>query len=224
MTLFEKVPKRTGEGQMITALVIETLGVIGIVGYFFLGPRDLGWLDVAMLLVVVSFIAYGAMRTIIGGLMTAVALYLATGLAASFYPALTPYSRSFLNVLASVGLANAPAGPVDYSALALSFAVLTVFLWVILEVLFRASFEDTHLALLGPMDRVGGAVVYLAVGLLVAALLFNAIGYGAAGRPAHDGASLRPELNRVLELHYRGQSFWFSGRPPGIYAYDLNLS
>ena len=224
MTLFEKVPQRKGEGQMITALVIEALGVIGIVAYYFLGPRDLGWLDVAMLFVIVTFVAVGAMRTIIGGLMTGVALYLATGLAASFYPALTPYSRSLLNVLASVGLANTPPGPVDYSALALSFVVLTVVLWLILELLFRASFEETHLSLLGPMDRVGGAVIYLAVGLLVAALLFNAVGYGTAARAAHDQASFRPELNRILELHYRGQSFWFAGRPPGIYVYDLDLS
>lgn len=224
MTLLEKAPRETVEGKGITALVIATLGVIGIVAYYFFGPRQLRGMDVAMLFVIVSFAAYGTMRTIIGGLMTGLAVYLATGMAASFYPLFTPYARSFLNVLGIIGLSRAPAGSIDYSALALSFAVFTVVLWVILELLFRASFENTHLSLLGPMDRVGGALVYLAIGVLVAALLFNTIGYGLAGRPAHDGASLRPEFNRVLELHYRGQSFWFPVRPPAIYVYDLDLS
>ncbi len=230
MTLFENIPNRRAEGRWITALVIGTLGVVGIGSYYFLGARDLGWIDVTMLFVMVSFAALGTMRTILGGILTGLAGYLATGLAASFYPVLTPYSRSFLNILGTVGLGGAPAGPglssarLDYPALALSFAALTVVLWIILELLFRASFEDTHLALLGPMDQVGGAVIYLAVGVLVAALLFSTIGYGLAGHPVYDEASLRPELNRVLELHYRGQSFWFAGRPPAIYVYDLDLS
>lgn len=224
MTLFEEAAQKTADGTRITALVIGALGVIGIGVYFFLGPRDLGWLDVAMLFVIVSFVAFGTTRTIMAGLMSAVAVYLATGLAASFYPVLTPYARSFLNVLPSVVSSPAPAETVDSPALALSFAVLTIVCWVVLELLFHASIENTHLWLLGPMDRVGGAVIYLAVGILVAALLFNTLGYGPAGRSAHDRASLRPEFNRVLELHYLAQSFWFPGRPPGIYAYDLDLS
>jgi uncharacterized membrane protein required for colicin V production len=226
MTLLEKAPEQeTGtEGRGVTALIVETLGIIGIIAYTFFGPRQLRGLDVAMLFVIVSFAAYGTMRTIIRGLMSTVAVYLATGIAASFYPVFTPYSRAFLNALGYLGLSTAPAGDVDYSALALSFGIFTAVLWVILELLFRASFENTHLALLGPMDRVGGAIVYLVVGIVVATLLFNTIGYGVAGRTAHDQASLRPEFNRVLRLYYQGQSFWFPGRPPGIYVYDLNTS
>jgi len=223
MTLFDEAPQKTADGKRITALVIEALGAIGIGVYFLLGPRDLGWLDVAMLFVIVTFVAFGTTRTIIGGLMTAVAVYLATGLAASFYPVLTPYARSFLNVLPSAVSSGPPAGTVDSPALALSFAVMTVVFWAVLELLFHASVENTHMRLLGPMDRVGGAVIYLAIGVLVAALLFNTLGYGTAGPSAHERASLRPEFNRVLELHYLAQSFWFSGRPPGIYAYDLDL-
>ncbi|MEA3377134.1 MAG: CvpA family protein [Chloroflexota bacterium] len=224
MALFDETSKRRTEGRGITALVVETLGVVGIVAYTFLGPRDLRGLDIVMLFVVVSFAAYGTMRTIIRGLMSGVAVYLATGMAASFYPVLTPYSRSFLNVLGTIGLSAPPGGEVDYSALALSFAVLAVLLWGVLELLFRASFENTHVSFLGLMDRVGGAVVYLVIGILVATLAFNTIGYGMAGRPAHDRASLRPEFNRVLELYYQGQSFWFPGRPPAIYVYDLDTS
>jgi hypothetical protein len=224
MTLFEEAPQKRTEGRGITALIVETLGVVGIVAYTFFGPRELRGMDMVMLFVIVSFAAYGTMRTIIRGLMSAVAVYLATGMAASFYTVLTPYSRSFLNVLGYLGLSTAPAGDVDYSALALSFAVLTVLLWGILELLFRASFESAHLSLLGPMDRVGGAIVYLVIGIVVATLLFNTIGYGVAGRPAHNKASLRPEFNRALELYYQGQSFWFPRRPPAIYIYDLSSS
>lgn len=227
MTLFEEAPERRTdtEGRGVTALIVETLGIVGIVAYTFFGPRELRGLDIVMLFVIVSFAAYGTMRTTIRGLMTAVAVYLATGMAASFYPVLTPYSRSFLNVLEYIGLNTPPAaGNVDYPALALSFAVFTIVLWVILELLFYASFENTHLSFLGPTDRVGGAVVYLVIGIVVATLLFNTIGYGMAGRPPHDQASLRPEFNRVLELYYQGQSFWFPGRPPAIYVYDLNGS
>lgn len=224
MTLFDERSKRRTEGRGITALVVETVGVVGIVVYTFLGPRELRGLDIMMLFVIVSFAAYGTMRTIIRGVMSGVAVYLATGMAASFYPVLTPYSRSFLNILGTVGLSTPPAGGVDYSALALSFAALTVLVWGILELLFRASFENTHMSLLGPMDRVGGAIFYLVIGILVAALLFNTIGYGVTGRPPHDQASLRPEFNQVLELHYQGQSFWFPGGPPAIYTYDLGSS
>jgi uncharacterized membrane protein required for colicin V production len=226
MTLFEEAPKqRTDtEGRGVTALIVETLGIVGIVAYTFFGPRELRGLDIVMLFVIVSFAAYGTMRTTIRGLMTAVAVYLATGIAASFYPVFTPYARSFLSVLGRLGLSTAPVGGVDYSALALSFAVFTVVLWVILELLFHASFESTHLSFLGPTDRVGGAIVYLVIGIVVATLLFNTIGYGVAGRPAHDQASLRPEFDQVLGLYYQGQSFWFPGRPPGIYVYDLNSS
>lgn len=224
MTLFQETPQRRTEGRGVTALIVETLGILAIVAYYFFGPRELHGLDMVMLFVIVSFTAYGTMRTILRGVMTGVAVYLATGMAASFYTLLTPYSRSFLDALAYLGLSTAPAGEIDYSALALSFAVLTVLLWAILELLFHASFESTHIGFLGPTDRVGGGIVYLVVGILVAALLFNTIGYGAAGRPAHDQASLRPEFNRVLKLHYEAQSFWFARRPPAIYVYDLDVS
>jgi hypothetical protein len=163
------------------------------------------------------------MNTIIRGFSTAIALYVATGVAASFYPILTPYARSFLNVGKGIGLSRPPIGNIDYSALALSFTFITVVLWVALEALFRAAYPDTHLAFLGPVDRVGGTLVYLLIGIVVATLLFNTIGYGVAGRPAHDKATLRPEFNQVMKRFYQGQSFWFPRRPPAIYVHDLDL-
>jgi hypothetical protein len=133
---------------------------------------------------------------------------------------LAPYARSFINV----GPGRPPIGNVDYSALALSFAFIAVVLWIALEALFRAFFPATHLSFLGPVDRVAAALVHLVIGIVVATLVFNVIGYGVAGRPAHDKASLRPEFNQVMKIYYQGQSFWFPRRPPPIYVYDLDLS
>jgi hypothetical protein len=223
MTLLERAEKKPTRSKGIVALIVVTLGTMGIVAYYFYGPRELGGMDMAMLFVIAGFAAYGTMQNIIRGLLTAIAMYLGTAIAATFYPVLTPYSRSFLNILTRAGVGGRPVGSVDTSALALSFAVAAVVLWLVLELLFRASLPDTHLPFLGFVDRIGGTLVYLVLGIFVAALVFNVIGYGAAGRTAHNRAALRPEFNQVVRLTYQAQSFWFPGRPPAIYAYDQSL-
>jgi len=225
MTLLEKAEKKQTKTRSkgIIALIVAALGTIGIVAYAFSSPLDLNGMDMTILFVVVAFTAYGTMQPIIRGLLTAVAIYLATAIAGTFYHVLAPYSRSFLNLLPGIGLGGHPVGSVDTSALALSFAAAALVLWVVLELLFRAALPETHITLLGPLDRIGGTLIHLAIGVVVAALLFNIIGYGAAGRAAHNEATLRPEFNRVMKLTYQTQSFWFPGRPPAIYAYDQDL-
>jgi uncharacterized membrane protein required for colicin V production len=220
MTLLEKAEKPQARSRGIPALILATLGTLGIVAFFFFGSRDLRGFDVVLLFFILGFTAYGLMNTIIRGLTTAVALYVATGIAATFYPILTPYARSFINF----GAGRPPIGSVDYSALALSFTFIAVVLWIALEALFRTFFPATHLSFLGPVDRVAGALVHLVIGIVVATLVFTVFGYGVAGRPAHNKAALRPEFNQVMELYYQGQSFWFPRRPPPIYVYDLDLS
>jgi hypothetical protein len=224
MTYLEKAQRPRRKSRGIPALILATLGTLGIVAYFFLGSRELRGFDLLLLFLILGFAAYGSMNTIIRGLTTAVALYVATGVAATFYTGLTPYARSFINIAMDIGLGSPPIGEIDYSALALSFAFLAVILWVALEALFRTFFPATHLSFLGPMDRVASVLLHLLIGIAVATLVFNTIGYGLAGRPAHNKASLRPEANRVMELYYQGQSFWFPRRPPPIYVYDLDLS
>jgi hypothetical protein len=95
-----------------------------------------------------------------------------------------------------------------------------VVLWVILEALFRVALPETHLSILGALDRVGGALVYLAIGIALATLLFHIIGYSVAGRRAHNRASLRPEFNQTMDIIHQSQSFWFAGQPPVLYVYD----
>ncbi len=218
MTLLEKAERKPARSKGIIALIFATLSTIGIVAYVFYGPRNLRVIDVAMLFIIVAVGAYGTMQTIIRGLLTALSIYLATAVAGMFYYVLTPYSRSFLNILG-----GRPPGQVDTSALALSFFFVAALLWLVLELLFRAALPETHVTFLGPVDRVGGTLVYLVIGIVVASLSFNVIGYGAAGRAAHNRASLRPVFNRVIKLTYQTQSFWYPGRPPAIYTYDQNL-
>lgn len=223
MTMLERTQKKESKSKGIIALAAATLGTIGVVVYYAYGSRDLRGMDAAMLFVIIGFTAYGTTQNIIRGLLTGVSIYLATAIAGMFYHVLTPYARSFLNLLPKLGFKAYPAGNPDTSALAVSFAFAAVLLWVILEFLFRAALRDSHLAFLGPVDRIGGMLVYLVIGVLVAALLFNGIGYGVAGRDAHNRASLRPEFNQVMTLIYKTQSIWFPGRPPAIYAYDQSL-
>ena len=100
---------------------------------------------------------------------------------------------------------------------------MTVILWVAVEAIFRAFFKDTRLPSLGILDNLGGVTLHLVIGVLVASLLFNTVGYGQLRR-VHDGAKLRPALNQVLYVHFQiAQSFWFPERPPSIYVYDLNV-
>ena len=220
MTLLEKAEKKPNRSKGIAALVVATLGMIGIVVYALYGSRELNGIDLAMLFVIVAVTAYGITETIIRGVLTAVALYLATAVTSSFYAVLTPYARTFLNLLANVGLARPPAEPVDTSALAVSFAFASVLVWIILESLFRVALPETHLSLLGTLDRAGGALVYLVIGIVFATLLFHTIGYGVAGRKAHNRASLRPQFNQAMDIIHQSQSPWFAGHPPVIYTYD----
>jgi hypothetical protein len=210
-------------------LLIGVLGTAGVVALYFLVP-GVQIVDLALLLVVVAFGALGCAQGIVRGAMTAVMLYIATGMAATFYPVPAPYVGTIQRLFGLMFAGDTLRGDLGASigenvtrdSLALSFGLLTVVTWVTLEAIVRTSFQDTHLPSLGILDNVGGFIVYLAIGALVASLLFNAIGYGRLRR-VHNQALLRPRFNQVLTVHYTAQSFWFPERPPPIYVYDLDL-
>jgi hypothetical protein len=220
MTLLEKAERKPNRSKGIIALLVAVLGTIGIVAYTLYGSRQLNSMDLAMLFVILTVTAYGTTETIVRGLLTAVAVYLATAVASSFYTVLTPYARTFLDLLANMGMARPSAGPVDTSALAFSFAFASVIIWMVLEALFRVALPETHLSALGPVDRVGGALIYLVIGVALATLLFHTIGYGVAGRGPHNRAALRPEFRQTMNIIHQSQSYWFGGRPPVVYIYD----
>lgn len=212
--------RRRPEKQGSPLLIIGTLGTIGVIALYFI-VGDFQPIELLLMLIVVGFCAAGYTRGIIRGIMTFVMLYFATGIAATFYRMATPYIGGIQQAL----LFNVNATPgdiVNRSTLALSFSVLTAIIWGVLEIIGRVSFRDTTLPGIGILDKLGGVALHLAIGILVAALLFNAFGYGRS-RPIHNAALLRPTLNQVLYVYYTTQSFWFPWTPPPIYAYDLDL-
>lgn len=202
-------PRRRTEKNLVPSLIISVLGIAGILVLKFF-VLDLYLIEMALLLVVVGFGAIGCTQDIIRGLMSLVMLYVASGVAAVSYRAIAPF-------------VGAPfGGGVNHNILALSFGLLTVVLWGALEIISRVTFRDTSIPALGILDNLGGLLIYLLIGVLVASLLFNTIGYGYWGYRVHDNASLRPAFNRVLYLHYTAQSFWFPSGLPPIYTYDLD--
>ena len=222
-------PRRRSTKTPIVPLTIGALGTAGVVALFFLVP-GVQFFELALLLVVVGFGALSCAQGIVRGAMSAVMLYIATGAAATFYPVPAPYIGAMQRVLGLLLTGNAFSGDpggsisenVNRNSLALSFGLLAVLIWAILEALGRTSFRDTRLPRLGILDNASGFIVYLALGVLVASLSFNTLGYGRL-RAVHNEALLRPRFNQVLTLHYAAQSFWFPERPPPIYVYDLDL-
>jgi len=222
-------PRRRSTKTPIVPLVIGALGTAGVVALFFLVP-GVQFFELALLLVVVGFGALSCTQGIVRGAMSAVMLYIATGAAATFYPVPAPYIGAMQRVLGLLLTGNAFSGDpggsisenVNRNSLALSFGLLAVLIWAILEALGRTSFRDTRLPRLGILDNASGFIVYLALGVLVASLSFNTLGYGR-WRRVHNEAVLRPRFNQVLTMHYAAQSFWFPERPPPIYVYDLDL-
>ena len=205
-----QAPRRHSAKNLLVLLILGALGIAGTIALNLLVPGSQP-LEPILLLVVTGFVVLGYTQNVIRGLMSAALLYIASGVAATFYQVTAPYI-------------GAPfSATVDRNILALSFGVLTMVIWVILEALTRASFRDTTLPELGILDKLGGLFIYLIIGVLVASLLFNTIGYGQWGRRAHNEALLRSRFNQVLYLYYATQSFWFPRRPPPIYAYDLDL-
>jgi hypothetical protein len=222
-------PRRRSTKTPIVPLVIGALGTAGVIAFYFLVP-GVQFIELALLLVVVGFGALGCKQGIVRGTMSAVMLYIATGAAATLYPIPAPYVGAMQRVLGLMLTGNAFSGDaggsisenVNRNSLALSFGLLTVIVWIILEALGRTSFRDTRLPRLGILDNASGFIVYVAVGVLVVSLLFNTLGYGR-WRRVHNQAVLRPRFNQVLTMHYATQSFWFPERSPPIYVYDLDL-
>jgi len=216
--------------ELIPPLLIAAVGTVGVVGLYLARPGSRP-LDLILLLLIVAFGALGYKQRIVRGIMTIVVLYLATGAAATLYRPAAPYAGIIWRLLESIFTgrllsqsAGAPADQApDGDSLALSFCLLTVIVWIVVEALIRASFRDTRLPGLGVLDNLGGTFAYLLAGLVVASLLFNAIGYGRLRR-VHDQALLRPRFNQVVYIHYAAQSFWFPNQPPPIYVYDLHLA
>ena len=221
-------PRRRTNTHLIPMLLICALGITGIVALFLLVP-GVQIIELVLLAIVVGIVAMGYRRGVIGGIISILFLYIATGIAASFYPILAPYVAGIRQFLGRVFAGNVTQGELDAASagldgdsLAISFMLVMLVLWIVLEAIGHSASPDTSLPRLGILDNLAGVGVHLVIGVLVASLLFNAIGYGHLRR-AHHKAVFRSSFNQVLALHYNAQSFWFGDSPPPIYVYDLDV-
>ncbi len=212
-------PENPAARRWIPLLILGILATFGVMALYFLIP-GFQPIDIGMMLVVVGISVIGYDRGTLRGVITIVILYVATGAAATLYQTVGPYVGNIQEIL-SFNLAATPEESVNRSALALAFSLLTVAVWGVLELIGRFAAPDTRLQA-GILDKIGGLFVHLVIGVLVASLLFNGIGYGRS-RNIHNRALLRPTFNQVLYLYYKTQTFWFSRNPPPIYVYDLNV-
>jgi len=202
-----KEKKRRTAKDIVPPILLLLLGEGAGIAMFFLIDQY-RFFDLIVMSVAVIFTVIGYSQRIVRGVMSAAILYFASGVAATFYNPAAPYI-------------GAPFGEeVTNATYGLSFCVLTAAVWIALEAIGRALFEDTSLPRLGFLDVLGGLLIYAAIGIVVATLIFNAAGYSSQLRPAHDRAWVRPYARQVLAFHYDAQSFWFR-RPPPIYVYDL---
>ena len=195
-------------GRLFPDLLFATLGTVAVIAAIFL-VRSFRPIEPILLLIPVGFGAVGFRQNLVRGVLSALIIYIATGVAAMLHLTIAPFVGAFFgNVITN-------------SIRALSFAVLTIQFCIALEAISRYLMPDTDLPGLGILDNLGSFVIYLAIGVMVASITFNTIGYSGRWKRAHDAALLRTTFNRVFSLHYRAQSFWLPGGPPRIYTYDL---
>ena len=214
-------PRRRTDTKLIPTLLIGALGIAGIVALFLLVP-GVQFIELVLLAIVVGIVAMGYRRGIIRGIISILFLYIATGMAATFYPIPAPYVAGIRQFLGRMSVGTVTQGELDGDSLAISFILVMLVTWIALEAIGHSASPDTSLPRLGILDNLAGVGPHLVVGVLVASLLFNAIGYGHLRR-AHHKAVFRSRFNQVLTLHYGTQSFWFGESPPPIYVYDLDV-
>ena len=207
MTRYDSTEEQASAG-MILALLFALLGTVGVVVAYFSIP-GFRFIEPALLLIPVAFGAVGFTQNILRGVISAIIWYIAAGLAAVFYLDVAPFVGAFFGNV------------VNNSIRAFSFGLLMVVVWVAFEYFTRLLLLDTSVPLLGILDTAGGFLMYLAIGVLIASILFNTLGFGSQLRVTHNAALLRPTFNWVFSLLYRAQAFWIPGGPPPIYTYDL---
>jgi uncharacterized membrane protein required for colicin V production len=211
--------KNVAAKRWMPVLLIGIVGIFTIVVLFAMTP-DLQLIEFIPLVLIVVFSAWGYLRGFVRGVLTIVIIYLSTAVAALFYRAIAPFVGAVLEV-STLNLNASVEDAASSADLAFTFTLLTVILWILLELVRRATFQTPELSQLGIMDNLLGVMAHLILGILIASLLFNIVGYGRS-RPQHDRAHFRPTFNQVVYFHYLSQSFWFGKNPPPIYIYDLD--
>jgi len=211
-------PENIAAKKWVPVLLIGVIGIgVVLAAYILIGGFQT--VELPLMLLIVLWGAWGYNRGAVRGLLTVIILYVATAFAALGHAFAAPYVAAVQQV-ARFDL-GASLDQATRSSIALAFILLTIVFWGILELLRRglipseSSGYQTNI-----LDGLFGVGIHILVGVLVAAIIFNAYGYGPS-RPIHNYARLRPYLNQILYLLYSAQSFWFGGNPPPLYTYDL---
>jgi uncharacterized membrane protein required for colicin V production len=198
--------------DVVIPLLIGMLGVVAVVLAAAFG-EGFQTLDVVLLMIVVAFAAVGYTQRVLRGLMTIPFLYIATGVAATLYTVAAPY------IGAPFGDYGEVAPPPRIQAI--SFGVLVLVIWIPLEAIARSFLKDTSLPGLLILDNFGGVLIYAFLGVVVAALIYNTIGFGSDWQGAITRVKLRSLLTSVMRIFYATQAFWFPPGRPRIYTAGL---
>jgi uncharacterized membrane protein required for colicin V production len=211
----EKERTKLTAKDIIFPLIIGMLGAVGAVSAYFVIPGFLP-IEVLLLLLIVVGATVGYNRRIIRGLVTLPFLYVATGFATLLYEPTSPYIGAPFGDFREI---EPPRGVKVFA-----FFVLMLAIWLALEGISRALFRDMSLPKLGILDNLGGVLIHLVIGVLIAALIFNALGYTQRWREYGSArrAKLAPIFLQVVHAGYMAQSFWFSGTP-AFYKGAVNL-
>jgi hypothetical protein len=220
MSFLPPPPEKNVEAKRwIPVLLIGIVGIFIVVALFAMVP-DLQLIEFVPLLLIVAVSAWGYLRGFVRGVLTIVVMYFATTTAALLYRAAAPFVGAVLK-LVTFDLNASVEDAASLGAQAFTFSLLMAIVWILLELVRRATFQTPNLPQLGILDNLGGVMAHLVLGILIASLLFNVVGYGRS-RPQHDRAYFRSTFNQIVYYYYLGQSFWFGRNPPPIYTYDLN--
>jgi uncharacterized membrane protein required for colicin V production len=198
--------------DVVIPLLIGMLGVVAVVLAAAFG-EGFQTLDVVLLMIVVAFAAVGYTQRVLRGLMTIPFLYIATWVAATLYTVAAPY------IGAPFGDYGEVAPPPRIQAI--SFGVLVLVIWIPLEAIARSFLKDTSLPGLLILDNFGGVLIYAFLGVVVAALIYNTIGFGSDWQGAITRVKLRSLLTSVMRIFYATQAFWFPPGRPRIYTAGL---
>jgi hypothetical protein len=204
--------KKLSAKDVVIPLLIGMLGVVAVVLAAVFG-EGFTTLDVVFLMMVVAFAAVGYTQRILRGLMTIPFLYIAVGAAATYYRVAAPYIGAPLGDFREV----APPPRIE----ALSFGVLVLVIWIPLEAVARSFLRDTSLPRLRILDNLGGLLVYVVIGLVVIALVYSAMGFGAGWQGAIRQVKLRFLLISIMRTVYATQAFWFPRGQPRILTSGL---
>jgi hypothetical protein len=210
-----------GTTQMTVAdMTVADIRVFEALGIEYLILPNPKTIELTMLLVIAGLTAFGYMRGIVKGVLTIIVIYISSAAGALFYRTISPFVNIAVAML-RLNINTTLDDPVNDSVRALSFVLVMLAAWGVGELLRAAFIQGTSLPEIGVLDNLGGVLVHIVVGVLVASLLFNAYGYGRS-RPVHDQATLRPFFNYAVRLMSTTQAFLFGGTSPALYTYDLH--